>query len=228
MFGIFRSTILTKIVMAVSGIIWVGFALGHLSGHFLLFAGQESYNAYSQGLKDLGPLLWLARIVLIISFLIHTFSGIMLISRNKEARPIGYKKKKPILSTPQSRMMALSGIILFTFMVYHLAHYTFRIGLPNLSYIMKDGREVYDVYTMVVDSFHNVFIAVVYVIFMMFLGLHLSHAISSIFQTLGLNHPNYNKLIQKLGPALAALITIGYIAIPVSVMLGIIHNAGGH
>lgn len=228
MFGFLRSTILTKIVMAISGIIWVGFALGHLSGHFLLFAGPEAYNGYSQGLKDLGPLLWLARIILIISFSIHTLSGIMLISRNKEARPVAYKKKKHILSSPQSRMMALSGIILLTFMLYHLAHYTFRVGLPNVSYIMKDGREVFDVYAMVVDSYHNVFVAITYIMFMLFLGVHLSHAISSIFQTLGLNHPKYSTLIKKLGPAIATIIVLGYIAIPGSVMLGIIHSAGGH
>lgn len=231
MIGIFRSTILTKVAMALSGLIWIGFSIAHLSGHFLLFAGQEAYNAYGQGLKDLGPLLWLGRIIFIISFLLHSFSGMMLLSRNKEARPVTYKSKKPIISTPQSRMMALTGILLFAFMVYHLAHFTFgyvHTDYSHLTYMLKDGREVHDVYTMVIGSYQNVFVCVAYVLFMMAFGIHLSHAIASVFQTLGLNHPTYNPIIKKVANGLSALIILGYISIPGSVLLGLLTMSGGH
>ncbi len=231
MIGIFRSTILTKIAMALSGLIWIGFSIAHLSGHFLLFAGQEAYNAYGQGLKDLGPLLWLGRIIFIISFLLHSFSGILLLSRNKEARPVQYKAKKPIVSTPQSRMMALTGILLFTFMVYHLAHFTWGVvhaEYSHLTYTLSDGRAVHDVYTMVIGSYQNVFVCLAYVLFMLGFGMHLSHAIASVVQTLGFNHPMYNSLVKKVANGLSTIIILGYISIPASVMLGVLKLTGGH
>lgn len=232
MLAFLRSTILSKAVMAISGAIWVGFAIGHLSGHFLLFGGPQAYNGYAQGLRDLGPLLWIARIVLLLSFFLHSFSGIWLTRRNSAARPVGYAMKKPLLSTLSSRYMAVSGLLLLTFVLYHLAHFTFGVVYAQYctgEFILQDGRTVHDAYSMVVGSFQHPVISITYILFMVAFGMHLHHAIRSIFQTLGFNHPKYNAVIAKFGKGLATLLTLGYISIPIFVLLGLLATiTGGH
>ncbi len=232
MLGFLRSTILSKIVMAVSGAAIVGFLIAHLSGNLLIFGGPEKINAYGQGLRDLGPLLWALRIGILVFFVLHIITSIYLADKNRSARPVSYEKKKSIQSTIASRTMFFSGLTILTFVTYHLLHYTFGIVQPEFfhgEYILHDGRTTHDVYSMMIHGFQNPFIFITYLLAMTFVCMHLSHAIASAFQTLGINNTKYNSKIKMAGMGFAALIWIGYMSIPAGVMAGVLKlTNGGH
>ncbi len=232
MLGFLRSTILSKIVMAVSGAAIVGFLIAHLSGNLLVFGGPEKINAYGQGLRDLGPLLWVLRIGILVFFVLHIISSIYLADKNRSARPVSYAKKKSIQSTIASRTMFYSGVTILTFVIYHLMHYTFGMIQPDFyhgEYILHDGRTVHDVYSMMIHGFTNPFIVVTYLLAMTFVCMHLSHAISSAFQTLGFNHTKYNGIIKTAGIGLATILWLGYMSIPFGIMAGVLKlTNGGH
>ena len=225
-----RSTVFTKIVMATTGLLIIGFLIGHMLGNLLMFAGPEKINGYALGLKNLGPLLWLVRFAMIAAFGLHIWSSIELASRNKMARPVQYDTKKSLKSTFASRTMLVSGLAILFFVIYHLLHYTFGIIQPNTYYaggyrMESTGEIVHHVYNMVVAGFQNPFIALSYIIALTFMSAHVSHATSSAFQTLGVTNPNITKFTSKIGPALAGLFLVGYLSIPIGVMIGVIKKA---
>jgi succinate dehydrogenase / fumarate reductase cytochrome b subunit len=199
-------------------------------GNLLMFAGPEKINGYALGLKNLGPLLWLVRFAMIAAFGLHIWSSIELASRNKMARPVQYDTKKSLKSTFASRTMLVSGLAILFFVIYHLLHYTFGIIQPNTYYaggyrMESTGEVVHHVYNMVVAGFQNPFIALSYIIALIFMSAHVSHATSSAFQTLGVTNPNITKITSKIGPALAGLFLVGYLSIPIGVMIGVIKKA---
>ena len=210
-----NSSIGSKSVVALTGLAMVGFIVAHLSGNLLIFAGPQAINAYSEWLHSKGSLLWVARLGLLAMVGLHIYFTIKLNLHNKNARPVQYAKKTYTKAKTTSRSMVLSGLVLLSYILYHLAHFTFRVTNPEFAQS--------DVYTMLVSSFRSPFVALSYVVGMLLLGAHLSHGISSLFQTLGLNHSKYNSLIRVIGPALGALLSIGFISIPVSVLLGVLN-----
>lgn len=220
-----QSTIMSKVLVAVTGGAMVLFAIGHMAGHLLMFGGAETYNKYAQGLHDLGGILWAARIGLIVFFLVHIWQTIRLKSLNTSARPQNYVKQKPVASSVYSRSMIWSGLLILAFVVYHLLHFTFGKVHPefqNKIWVLFDGRTVKDVYSMVVASFKNPLISTTYILAMILLFFHLAHAIASMFQTLGFNHPKYYPLVKAGCSALAFIICFGYIAIPIAILFDII------
>ncbi|MBI3259987.1 MAG: succinate dehydrogenase cytochrome b subunit [Ignavibacteriae bacterium] len=232
MLGFLRSTILSKIVMTVSGAAIVGFLIAHLTGNLLIFGGPEKINAYGQGLRDLGLLLLFLRIGLVVTFVLHIVTSIYLADKNRTARPVSYTKKKSIQSTIASRTMFFSGLTILTFVVYHLLHFTYGIVQPEFyhgEYILHDGRTVPDIYSMMIHGFQNPFIVITYLLAVTFVCLHLSHAIGSAFQTLGINHTKYNGIIKKAGMGLATILWLGYMSIPFGIMAGVLKlTNGGH
>jgi succinate dehydrogenase / fumarate reductase cytochrome b subunit len=115
--------------------------------------------------------------------------------------------------------MLASGMLVLAYVVYHLAHFTFRVTNPEISHL-TDAHGHHDVYSMVVLSFRQPFITVSYTVAMLLLGMHLNHGVSSFFQTLGITSPRYAPIIRTIGPALALVIVVGYISIPVAILLG--------
>lgn len=192
----------------------VGFVVAHLSGNLLIFAGRDAINAYSEWLHSKGALLWVARLGLLAMVGLHIFFTIKLNIHNKNARPVAYAKKSYTKAKAASRSMVLSGLVLLSYIVYHLAHLTFRVTNPEFAQL--------DVYTMLVSSFKSPMVSFSYVVGMVLLGAHLSHGISSLFQTLGLNHPKYNSMIRAIGPILGVVLALGFSSIPVSVLLGLV------
>lgn len=209
-----NSSIGSKSVVALTGLAMVGFIVAHLSGNLLVFAGADAINAYSEWLRSKGALLWVARLGLLAMVGLHIFFTIKLNLQNKSARPVAYVKKTYTKAKTNSRSMVLSGLVVLAYILYHLAHFTFRVTNPELAQS--------DVYTMLITSFQSPFVAITYVVGMILLGAHLSHGISSLFQTLGLNHPKYNSIIRGVGPVLGTILAAGFITIPVSVLLGVL------
>ncbi|MEO1272764.1 MAG: succinate dehydrogenase cytochrome b subunit [Myxococcota bacterium] len=216
-----KSSIGAKAIVAVTGVLLVGFVVQHMLAHLQMFGGPEVYNAYAAGLKSLGPLLWVARLGLLALFGLHIAMAVRLQRMNQAARPVAYHSKRPQASTLASRSMLLGGGMLLLFVLYHLAHFT--LGLVDPSYLeLKDALGRHDAYRMTVLGFQNMVVVVLYIAAMGVLALHMSHGVSSMFQTLGLNHPKYQPLIKGAGPLLATLTFLGYITIPIAVQLGVL------
>lgn len=211
-------TVGMKILMAVSGVISFGFVVVHLIGNLQIFIGPEQLNAYAETLQGLGAVKWGFRLFIAIFFLLHIWKGLELWLENNKARPDSYAKLTSQKSTFASRTMIYTGAMIFFFVVYHLLHFTILPEHPvgNL-----------DVYGMIVTGFQQPLIAGIYILAMLLLAFHLSHAISSMFQTFGLNKPNVEPKLKALANLVAILIFLGYISIPVSILTGFVTQAGG-
>ena len=216
-----QSSIGTKLVMAVSGLLLFLFVIAHILGNLLVFLGPEATNAYAQSLKDLGGLLWIARIGLLVVFIIHIASAVRLWRINKSARPNDYSEWESMATSYSARSMILSGSLVLAFVVFHLLHYTLNITNPEFAFLV-DSQGRHDVYRMIVIGFSNVTVSVVYIVAMILLGLHLNHGISSLFQTLGIANYAENTALKKAGSILAFLISVGFISIPLSVIAGLL------
>lgn len=205
--------------MAVTGLLLIGFLLAHLFGNLYVFQGQEALNAYAAWLQA-NPILWPARIGLAATFGLHVWLGLSLAWDNRSARPHRYRDglRQPF-STVTSRSMALTGLVVLAFVVFHLAHFTFGVVLPE-AHAPVDAKGRHDVYGMVVAGFRNPWITGSYVVAMVLLGIHLAHAGQSFLQTLGVRYEYANRLVKNLGLGLVAAITVGNLALPVLVFLG--------
>jgi succinate dehydrogenase / fumarate reductase cytochrome b subunit len=214
--GFFASSVGLKYVMAITGIVLVGFVVAHFIGNALIFLGPEALNDYSKALHDLPELLWLARIVLLTAVVLHIVAALKLAGKNTAARPHRYKKKHDRVTNYAARTMAWSGPILLGFIVYHLAHLTIGVAPGNYDHSSTD------VYSNVVRGFSIPWVAGLYIVSMLALGNHLFHGTWSMFQSLGVNHPSYNNKLMRLALAITALVTLGNISIPLAVLLGIV------
>ncbi len=213
--------------MAVTGLVLLGFVVAHLAGNLLIFGGPELLNSYAQHLRDLGPLLWAARLVLLTAVVLHILTAVQLTLENKKARgPVDYQRGAVIQTTYAARTMALSGFIVLAYIIYHLLHFTFGVTHPEISHGV-DALGRHDVYTMVVLSFRQPLITFGYVFSMALLCLHLSHGFKSLFQSLGLNDERFEPRLRTLSRVLAAAIFIGYSAIPAAIYFGLVKPAGG-
>jgi len=220
-----QSSIGAKVAMALSGIILVGFVIGHMLGNLQIFLGQDALNSYAQTLHSIPVLLWGTRLIVGLAIIVHIVSGIRLSLLNKSARPTRYTKKSYVRASLGSRTMQLSALVLFAFIIYHLLHFTLGVTHPEdkaLTQTLANGMTRPDVYGMVINSFLNPVISISYIVAMLLLGLHLSHGASSMFQSLGLHHHKYNSLFSKAGPALALIIIIGNCSMPLAVLMGVV------
>lgn len=217
----FSSSIGLKVLMAVTGVGLVLFLVAHLLGNLQLFLGQAAFNDYAAFLKSIPGPLWAARIGLIVFFVLHIVTAIKLSRQNSASRPQEYAYQNTVQASVASRTMLKSGMLILAFVVYHLLHFT--LGAAHSEYFhLTDSLGRHDVYSMVVRSFQQPEISAAYILLLLFVGFHLSHAIPSFFRTLGFYHPAYTHMIDRGGRALSALIALGYISIPVSVLAGII------
>jgi len=222
---LFHSSIGRKMVVAITGVILILFVIGHLLGNLQIYLGPEWINGYSQHLRDLGPLLWLVRAILLLTVVLHIYFTILLTLENRRARPDRYKGKEHVKATWASRHMAVSGLVVLAFIIFHLLHFTGHNFNARFPLLKADPLNRYDVYSMMVYGFQNVYVSVFYIVALFLLTLHLTHGSSSFFQSLGLNNKRLTPRLAVFGRILAWLLFIGYASIPVAVMLGFIRPA---
>ena len=211
-----QTTVGKKAVMAVTGFILFGFVVGHLLGNLQIYESPTKLNAYSAWLHSMPPLLWGARITLLVSVVLHIWAAFQLWQLQRAARPIGYVKKVNAHSTYASRTMIWSGPILLAFIIFHLLHLTFGTIHPGGPFIEPD------VYNNVVTGFQFWPVSLFYIIAMIMLCYHLYHGLWSMFQTLGFSHPVYTPVLRILAKLAAILIAAGNISIPIAVLAGLI------
>ena len=210
------STIGRKVVMAVTGLLLVGFVFAHMLGNLLLYQGPEAINEYGRFLHDFlhGWGLWILRAGLLAAAVAHIAAAFSLAREELAARPVRYKQWKPQRSTYASRTMRWSGVIVLSFLVYHLLHFTFGSAHPDFV--------AGDVYHNVVIGFSAWPVAFFYVLSMVLLGLHLRHGVWSLFQSLGVSHPRYLAAAQAGASAFATLVVLGNVSFPLSVLFGLV------
>ena len=214
--GFWASTVGKKIVMAVTGAILFLFVIGHLLGNLQVFEGPAKLNAYGAFLHSIGEILWPLRVILLISVTLHIVATVQLALRKKRARPIQYSRKQAIASSYASRTMYWSGPIVLAFIIFHLLHLTAGYIHPGAAYI--EG----DVYHNVVSGFQVWWVSIWYIFAICLLGLHLRHGLWSMFQSVGVLQPQHTAALKQTAMVIAVLIVLGYISIPISVLLGLV------
>lgn len=212
------ATLGKKAVMALTGVILVGFVVVHLLGNLQVFAGPDKFNTYAHTLKSIPAVLWGARLTLLTAVFLHIWSAFSLWRLKAEARPIKYQNQRSIASTYASRTMYWSGPILLLFIVYHLLHFT--VGVGGTRFV--EGEP----YDNLVSGFQVVAIALFYIVAMGCLCFHLFHGVWSMFQTLGVNHPKYSPMLRLAAKVIAIALFVGFSSIPLGVLLGRIQPSG--
>lgn len=210
------STIGRKIVMAVTGFILVGFVIAHMAGNLQMFLGPAAMHEYAVFLRSVlhGTGLWIARGGLLVGAVLHIWAATSLTMENRRARPKGYRTWQPSASTLASRTMRWSGYLLLIYIVYHLLHMTFGTVHPDFWEL--------EPYHNLVSAFQSKVVAITYIVAMILLGFHLDHGVWSMLRTMGLSHPRYVKLARTASAGLSVLVVIGYISIPVAVLMGVL------
>lgn len=218
----YRSAVGKKWVMGVTGVILMGFVLTHLIGNLKLYLSKEELNLYAEALREIPGhllprtfLLWVIRLVLIGAFALHIHSAYGLTVINRKARPQGYASKRDYVAARfASRTMRWTGIIVAAFIVFHLADLTW--GKTGAEWIRGDA------YNNIVYSLQRPVVAIAYSVAMIALGMHLMHGAWSLFQSLGITNPRYNKLRRNFATGFAAVIVIGNLSFPIAVQTGIV------
>jgi len=224
----FTSSIGRKILVALTGLVLVIYVLGHMIGNLLIFVGRDAINEYGHMLHTIlhGGGIWIARAVMIVAVVGHVYFTIKLTAENRAARGSErYGYNTVIKARRSSLIMIWTGLILLAFIIYHLLHFTLRVGNDYNTYTaLVDGKPVHDVYKMVIAGFSWWPASVFYIIAMGTLCSHLSHGVSSMFQTLGFSTEKTRPTLQLVAYAYAALIFVGNCSIPLAVLMGYFHK----
>jgi succinate dehydrogenase / fumarate reductase cytochrome b subunit len=218
-----RTTIALKLLMAASGVIFIGFVLMHMYGNLKAFGGHDAFDEYADHLRTFGTpilpyagMLWIIRVVLIVSLVVHVAAAATLWRRARKARPVKYVMKKRTGATFASLMMRWGGVTILLFIIWHLLN--FSIGRVNVT-----GGPTDDPYDLLVDSFETWWLTLIYLVAMAMLGAHLHHGIFSATQTLGLTSNARSRTLSKqVAFTLAVIIAGGFSLVPIFVLFGVI------
>jgi succinate dehydrogenase / fumarate reductase cytochrome b subunit len=232
--------------MALTGVVLVGFVMGHMLGNLQIFLGADAINAYAYKLHEVLPssALWAIRLFLLASVAIHIWAAVTLTLDNRRARPSSYDDDKVIQASYSSRTMRMSGVILLAFIFFHLAHFTARV-IPTKEYekpgvlaqtevpLVKHGKPVvengevvttFNVNDMMIAGFEVWWVSAFYLVATGLLCMHLAHGVSSMFQTVGLRNRLWRKRLDKLALAYGWVVFLGFAIIPIAVMSGVLEK----
>ncbi len=220
----YASAIGKKAVMAVTGVILFGWIFMHMLGNLKLYLGAEHFNEYSKWLRTMGAPavphdvpLWIVRIVILVAVWLHIQAATQLTLMNRAARPIDYQERDFVAGTYAARTMRWGGVIIALFVLYHLAHLTWGLRVaPPSTFVPGDP------YHNVVSGFLIWWVSAIYIVANIALGLHLHHGLWSMFNSLGLNHPKFNRGKRLFATAFALVIIIANVSFPIAVLVGLV------
>jgi succinate dehydrogenase / fumarate reductase, cytochrome b subunit len=226
--NLFTTSLGRKFIMAITGMALFLFVVLHLLGNLQVFLGPEAINRYGNLLQTNTEIIWPARIGLLILVGLHIWSAIKLSAENRAARPQAYAQYEVVAASYASRTMLMSGLIILAFIIYHLLHFTVQTQAINLTgkdfTSLHDAEGRHDVFAMMVLGFENPYVSAFYIVAMFLLFMHLSHGVSAMFQSLGWKSPAYGPFIDRFATVVSWLIFIGYISIPIAILLGYGHD----
>jgi succinate dehydrogenase / fumarate reductase cytochrome b subunit len=210
-----------KAVMAATGAVLFAYVVGHLLGNLQIYAGDHQrinhYAAFLHSPANAAP-LWMIRAFLASCVVLHVIAATQLWWQNRQARPVGYKKKDDLPASYAARTMIWSGPIVGAFVVFHVLHLTAGAVLPLTD--VNGNPTTPDVRANVIAGFHNPAVSGFYILAMGLLCLHLFHGVWSMFQSVGVSHPRYSPMLKAFAAACAIAILVGNISIPIAVMAG--------
>ena len=223
--GLYRTSVGKKFIMAVSGVLLIGFLVAHMIGNLKVFMGADAFNHYAEFLREIGyPLLphmaglWIFRILLLLAVGLHMLSAWQVYTQSRTARGGKYTKEESLHFSYASRTMRWGGVIIAVFVVYHLLHFT--VGSAHPEFVPGDA------YRNVVIGFQNPLVAGFYVVALVMVTFHVYHGLWSAFQTVGANHPKYNPYRRPLAVVLALVLLAGFLTVPVGVVTGAVSMDG--
>ena len=223
---LYRTTVGKKVLMAASGVVLFGFVFVHMLGNLKMLVpadatGHHAMDTYAEFLREVGyPLvphngvLWMARLVLLGAVVTHVLSAVQLAALSRAARDHGYGKEEFLGLSYASRTMRWGGVIILLFVIYHILHFT--TGQAHASFVPGAVHANY------VAAFQNPVVFLVYLVAQTALCFHLYHGVWSFFQTLGLNHPKYNRLRRLFATAFAVVVFVGFLTPPTLVLAGVV------
>jgi len=213
----FGSTVARKFLVGLSGLLLVAFVCVHLGGNLTMLFGPGPFNTYTHHLESLGPLLWLAEVGLALIFIVHAVLAIRVQLEKRRARPDGYavsaSRGEPSRQTIASRSMIITGLVLAVYLPVHIWMFKFNAGHVSPT-VVENGREVRDLYSIVLAAFKHPAIAWGYALVMTLFGFHLRHGFWSAFQSLGAMNPKWLPVSYGVGLLVALLLAGGFIVLP--------------
>ena len=221
----YQSSIGKKWIVALTGVVLVLFVIGHMLGNLQIFLGQEVINVYAEKLQSLGDLLWVIRGFLIVVIVTHIVTTVRLAIESAAARPQKYAVKKNIAATTAAKTMLMSGLILISFIIYHILQFTAQTTDPEWRN-WHDAAGRHDVYSMMIAAFQSPLVSGFYILSVFLLCLHMSHGIQSFLQTLGGRTRGFAPAMSKASVVIAWLTFLGYASIPAAVLLGFLTLKG--
>lgn len=210
----YGSTIGKKIVMAVSGVVWIGYLVVHMVGNLLAYRGPSAINGYAGTLKSLPLLVWGTRVTLVVALVVHVHTAYTLKRLDRLSRPMAYASLKHPASTLAARMMGWGGVLLLVFLVYHILELTVGVMHPEFSHT--------DVYGNLTSYLHTGWIGSFYLVAMVALGAHLYHGVWSMFQTVGAVNPRYERPRRTLATLVAVVVSVGFASVPLAILFGVL------
>jgi succinate dehydrogenase / fumarate reductase, cytochrome b subunit len=217
--SLYSTAVGKKYVMAISGMVLMGYVLAHMVGNLKLYFGATALDNYSHWLREVGEpalprqaLLWGVRVALIVAVVAHITAAYQLTMINRRARPEAYRSKRDYVAADfASRTMRWTGIIVVLFVVFHLLDLTW--GPANPDFVEGDP------YHNIVASFERIPVAIAYVIANLALGVHLFHGAWSMFQSMGWVRP----WRREFATVFAGLIVVGNVSFPLAVLFGVVN-----
>lgn len=202
------SSIGKKLLMAITGLGFIGFLTGHLGGNLTIYGGKDAFNSYAEHLHSLGILVNIAEIGLLLFAAIHITVGLYLFLQNRKARPVRYAVDKSAGGrTLGSVTMPYTGILMLLFIIFHLM---------NFHFVDKTHTTIFEI---VSNKFADPFYVLFYVAAMIVVAVHVSHGFWSAFQTIGASHPKYMPILQFLGIAFSIIVGVGFGFIPIYISI---------
>ncbi len=219
-----RSSVAMKVLMAVTGLIMIGFLLMHMYGNLKVFFGAESFDHYAHWLKGdilypivpAGWFIWIFRAFMLAAIVLHIWSAATLTVRARRARGTKYVNSKPIQQTYSARTMRWGGVILAGFLVFHILQFTSQT--IKTGFTSESGP-----YEMFVLSFQQWWLVLAYALWMVTVCMHIRHGFWSAFATLGANTSATTRRWWNIGAyAVAVLLYVGFMIAPVAVLIGVV------